>query len=101
MAKKRRRRRSNGFTIPVAIVAPLAMEGVETLQLVQDGNASLALDRLTQHYTGYSPNLNDWKWERLKGGAIPLMIGVLVHKLAGKFGVNRALGRAGVPFIRI
>jgi hypothetical protein len=26
---------------------------------------------------------------------------LLVHKLAGKLGINRALGQAGIPFVRI
>jgi hypothetical protein len=100
MAKKKRRY-SRSFTVPVAIVAPLALEGVARFQDVQEGNSQLALDRIVQHYTGYSPNLHDWRWERLKVGAGPLLVGLIAHKIATKFGLNRALGRAGVPFIRI
>lgn len=34
-------------------------------------------------------------------GIAPILGGILLHKLAGRLGVNRALGRAGIPIIRI
>jgi hypothetical protein len=34
-------------------------------------------------------------------GLSPIIGGILVHKLASKFGINRAIARAGIPFVRI
>jgi len=34
-------------------------------------------------------------------GLMPLAVGVLVHKVAGRLGINRAIASTGIPFIRI
>jgi len=34
-------------------------------------------------------------------GGMPVILGALAHKIAGRLGINRMLARAGVPFIRI
>jgi len=50
---------------------------------------------------GHNPDNNTWAWGNAKIGLLPLAAGVGIHKLAGKFGVNRALARAGIPFVNI
>jgi hypothetical protein len=37
----------------------------------------------------------------LKYGTMPLLAGFAVHWLANKIGMNRAIARAGIPFVRI
>ena len=98
---KRRRRRSNSFTIPLAVAAPVAYLGIETVQNFTKIGATASMAVLVNQMTGYDPRTKDWKIDRLKYGFLPIVMGVLAHKVAGKLGVNRALGRAGLPFIRI
>jgi len=31
----------------------------------------------------------------------PILTGLIVHKAAQKFGLNRAIARAGIPFVSI
>lgn len=106
MAKKKTtavsKRKKNGFTIPLFVVAPLALQGLKMAGELQRGlGAEEVLDRFTYAYTGFSPRLMSWKWERLKIGLFPLLGGIVAHKVATKLGVNRALSSAGVPWIRM
>lgn len=99
--RKARRHHRAGMTVPVAVLAgfgPLLMAGMEGYQY---NGFSGVTKRLTLGLTGY--NTEDHKWypgEVLKVAA-PIVGGILVHKLAGRLGINRALGRAGVPFLRV
>lgn len=121
MAKRRNgskehRRRSRSMTVPLGVVIGLA-PGVTTvanyikafgwrpLYATQGaGDYRGWLDVLCNIYLGISPNkaygsyFTPWG---LPSGLYPLLAGVGIHKLAGMFGVNRLLGRAHVPFIRI
>jgi len=101
MAKKKTRRRKNGFTIPIAIIAPMGLVGWNTALYAQNQGVDVALDKLGYWFTGYSVKDADWKWWRMKGGLFPLLGGTLVHKAASKLGLNRALAQAGVPWLRI
>lgn len=105
--RPRARRRSRAkFTLPLSIVAPVGVLGVKTVDMASSHGIVEGSNYLTGALTGYRP---DWKakgwkpfhFERVKDGILPIMIGVMVHKLAGMAGVNRALGRAGVPIFRI
>lgn len=52
--------------------------------------------------TGWNYETASWDFGAMKWGTIPIIVGLLVHKLVGnKLGVNRALGQAGVPWIRL
>ncbi len=98
MAKKKKSyRRAPKISIAsVAGLVPLAIK-------VKDGfkyeGASGAGEQLVRGLTGYSPKNGNWSWDYLKGTLIPALAGPLVHKLANKFGVNRAL--RAVPFVNI
>jgi len=52
-------------------------------------------------FTGYDPEGFEPFGKHLGKGLLPLLAGFLVHWVAGKMGVNRMLGRAGVPILRI
>lgn len=102
MAKKKRSRRSKSMTLPLAIVAPLGMYVVERGQDLANGvEPSLVGDRVVQHFTGYSIKANNFDWPRLKQGLLPVTVGILVHKMAGRLGINRAIASAGIPYIRV
>lgn len=102
MAKKKTRRKKNGFTIPLLVATPLAMEGVKIVGEINRGVPSYEiLDRFMYAYTGFSPRLMSWKFDRLMIGLFPLLGGLFAHKVASKLGINRALANAGVPLIRM
>ena len=105
VAKKKRRRRLS-FTIPLAPVAGLAAGLAEPIQYLIKGDTNNAINHLVYNYTGI-PNAmqggGNWDPNGLKKGLLPLVIGLLIHKLVGgpPLNLNRALGRARVPLIRI
>jgi len=103
MAKKKRNgRKKNGFSIPIVIVGPIAYNIAQRIdEINRDVSWAEVMDRLQYSYTGYSTVHKNFKWDRLSQGALPLAVGALVHKLAGRFGVNRALASAGIPVLRI
>lgn len=87
--------------ISLAIVAGLIPPGVRAWAQFQAGGIQAAGESLSRDFTGYNPANNTWSLGSLKAGLLPLIAGILVHKVANKFGVNRAIGRTGLPFIRI
>jgi len=89
------------FTIPIGIMAPLIGTLVEPAKRAYYGDFEGAFDDLSIKYTGYSPRSGQWNARGMQGGLLPLLIGFAIHWIAGKLGVNRALGRAGVPILRI
>lgn len=101
MAKRKGARRHNNFTIPVAVVAGLAPGAYRAYEgFTTDGIRGVAY-RLSNDFTGFDPYQKKWSLFEMKYGLGPLLLGVMVHKVAGKLGINRALGKAGIPFLRI
>jgi len=113
MAKKVKRKRA-GFTLPMAVIVPLVAGPFVPPGPAGWGtpaNAAMAGDwadaarTACVSYTFFDPGKPGVKSEGFKwdgGNAIKmLLIGFLVHWVAGKLGVNRALGRAKVPVARI
>jgi len=106
MAKKKstkKRRSSKKFQLPLALVAPIGLLATKT---VRQGDPEAAMNHLTGALTGYRPDWKErgwkpWHFERLKEGSVPILLGAVVHKVATKVGINRALSSAGVPWIRI
>ena len=103
---KRGNRKKAKMTIPLAMVAglvggPIAATlsakdrfGGDWMKgIVWEGGALAGYDTDTQRWAGLS--------QMKKAGYAPMIAGFGVHWLAGKLGVNRMLGRAGIPFIRI
>lgn len=93
------------ITIPLAPVAGLAagLAGGDSspLHYVTTGNLQGFTESLCERYLGWHPRFG-FHVNFIKKGFVPLVLGLLVHKVVGgTLGVNRALGRAGVPFIRI
>lgn len=96
-----RRRSKAAFTIPLAVVGGF----IPTLAFAMDGykvgGMENAARRVAQRLTGIDSTANVFIWKELMAGWGPIMAGFLVHKAAQRFGINRTLARAGVPFIRI
>lgn len=109
MARRRKKRRSRKFTLPLAPVLGLTAGLSEPAQWIATGNYKDAMDLATANYTGFEPYNTKLGWKgkfnpaRLSMGLLPLVAGLLVHKFVGgaPLNLNRTLGRANVPFLRI
>lgn len=96
--RKRRRHSRPKFTLPVAVVAGFVPLAVGTWN--RRSSATAMSQYLSGALTGYVPG-QGWNPALLKDGALPIILGIMAHKVAGRLGLNRAIARAGVPFIRI
>lgn len=99
---KTRRRKAASMTVPVAVIAGFAPFAMHLAQGYKDAGLKGVANNAVLDTTGYYPleNRFDMKWPIAKFYG-PVLAGLLVHKLAGKLGVNRTLARAGVPFLRV
>jgi hypothetical protein len=96
------RRRRKGMTIPLAVVAGLAPAGATIVKGFRAGGVNGGLEELSACVTGYMPNEKEWHPEyAMKRMWMPLLGGVVVHKLAGRLGINRMIAQAGIPLVRI
>lgn len=102
MAKKGKpKRRGGGFTLPLAVVGgfvPLAVHAVDDYQV---GGITHLGKGIAVRTTGYMVDTGKFELKYLSQGLFPILAGLVVHKVASKMGVNRALARSGVPFFRI
>lgn len=92
--------RSN-TTVPIAVVGGFLAGLIEPAQLIQQGQFQAAGESVVRSYTGYDIASGSFNAQYLWKGFAPLFLGFIVHGLASKLGVNRALGRAGIPFLRV
>ncbi len=102
--RRSRARRRAGFTLPVAVVAGFAPLGFGLLSAAKRalaGDTAGAAQEATIRATGYNTDTGMFHWPVFMQSYGPILVGIIVHKLAGKFGVNRALAAANVPFLRI
>ena len=112
MARRKKFRRHYGFTIPLAPTLPIAASFVNNMGVqsigergvvgdVMAGRFDYALRDAMLLWTGY--DTYNGSWNPLNAKALWLTaFGVAIHKGVGSMlGLNRALGRAKVPIIRI
>lgn len=99
---KKKKRRSNGFTLPVAVIAgfmPL------TYGAIADWDRygwKGAVAGISARMTGYNPQVNTFNIPTMKEGLLPILLGGIIHKFVGtRLGVNRMLGSSGLPIIRV
>jgi hypothetical protein len=98
--KKTKSRRKK--TIPLGVVLGVGMPlANEVLYNVSHGYWENIPNALLEVMTGYSLKAQNWDMARMLKFWLPAGIGFAAHKLAGMFGINRALARAGIPYIRI
>jgi len=102
-APRKRSRRRNRMTLPIGIIAPVAITAVKAAGVYQStGSLESAGRNYFAYYTGYTGNpAKSWEWQYMKYGLLPLALGAFVHKLASKAGINNMIARTGIPFIRI
>ena len=97
-----RRSRSRSIpTIPLAVVAgftPLIWGAWSEFQ--RGGMPSLS-QHLAGNLAGYSIESRKLYPEALVTGWTPIVIGLVVHKLASALGINRALAASRIPLLRL
>jgi len=99
--KAKRRHSRGGFTVPVAVLAGFGPLVADVVHGYQTGGLASASNDLLANVSGYDARSKTWDFGLLARGMGPVVAGILVHKFAGKLGINRALSKAGVPFLRI
>lgn len=109
MARHRRyamrghRHHSNKFTLPMAPIGGLAVGLYNPISQLTKGNFRAAAEYAVWEYAGIAdPYMNPhFDWNGLMHGTVPLLAGVVIHKIAGRLGVNKVLARSGVPVFRV
>lgn len=102
MAKKNKTKgRRNGITIPIAVVAGF-LPGIQRslVGLTVGGFTGLSIE-MSKVYLGYDPPSATWHPSLMWYGFYPIVIGLVVHKIATIIGINRMLARARIPFVRV
>ncbi len=99
MKRTKNRRHFANKKIPFGVVAGF-------LPLVKDvggalvtGNYHMAQWYAVDHLTGYDIDQKRWGFNALVKGWTPIILGVMLHKVANKLGINRAI--KGIPFVQI
>jgi hypothetical protein len=94
-------RRAKKTTIPLAVVAGFFPLGVDLVNSYKVDGIPAVMSHLSLCTTGYD-GVNKWNpMYALQKFYAPVLAGIVVHKLAGKFGVNRMLASAGIPLLRV
>jgi len=100
MAKKKRRY-SRKTTIPISMVAgltPLVASGVRGWKAETFRGAG---KEMLYALSGYDIDIQKFNAGFMWNGTWPILLGAVIHKGAGMLGLNRMLGRMGVPLLRI
>jgi len=110
MAKKKKTNRKRNFTIPAALVSGVALGFVikpdptwdSPYEAVKRGNFDIAVKNYATNMIGYRADTGAI-FDTTIGmkGLWALIGGFVIHKLATVLGLNRALGRARIPFLRV
>lgn len=99
---KAKHHRKAGLTVPLAVIGGLVPMATDIMAAYKAGGAQCAVEHVSMCTTGYDPSDGKVKlgfaMQKLYG---PLFLGMMVHKLAGRLGVNRMLSGAGVPLLRV
>lgn len=86
------------MTIPLAVVAGFVPVVVGVWNRRNSGTE--IGNYLQSSFTGVGSD-GKFNLQNLKTGLLPIGAGFIVHTLAGKLGINRAIARARIPFLRI
>lgn len=99
--RKKASRRRNGIKLPVAVILGFMPLVAKATNDVQTGGFQ-GLRNTVSALVPYDVNTRRVTFEYLHMGLWPIVAGFLVHKIVGGyFGLNRALGNMGLPWVRI
>ena len=107
-AKAKRRNGKKRLTIPLMVVAGFIPGVTEVYAHRAEGmeGVGAAASRIYLGYAGtnrfgYNDTIGFHPY-LLRYGTLPIVVGAALHWLLGtKLGINRAIARAGIPFIRV
>lgn len=103
LVRKKNHVRRGSLTVPIApaigIVAALNAYGA--FGSLRNGDITQYADAVGAGLTGFSIKNGNWDAGRLLHGAVPILVGIAAHKIAGLVGVNRLLARHKIPLIRV
>ena len=98
----KRARRKAQARVPLAVIGGFVPILFNTYNGYKENGVDGATQNLVAFTTGYSRWEGKFKAEYLIKGMAPVVIGMMVHKLVGgKLGLNRAIARAGIPYLSI
>jgi len=110
VAKKNKNSKKRKFTVPGALVAGVALGFVikpapnwdSPYEAAKRGAYDTAIKNYATNMIGYRADTGAI-FDTTIGlkGLKALIGGFLIHKVASVIGLNRALGRAGVPYLRV
>jgi hypothetical protein len=96
--KKTKRRAKTKVSLALAMgFAPVVYDAISSYQI---GGVKLAISNMAGSFTGFSAYENQFKPKMLTRGLLPVGVGYLIHKVAGKTGINRAMGKF-IPWVNI
>lgn len=97
-----RTRRMNKTTLPIAAIGGFLPMTVDAINGFYTGGFTDFSRSLVAKTTGYDFGSQAWKWEHIRTGLFPIIMGLIVHKyIGGRLGINRTLASAGVPLLRL
>lgn len=103
-AKTKKKHTKKKFTLPLAILAGFMPAVADVQKNVNSfggwGGSALHTGAGLIGYDTVSGTYRGWSQAKYAGTG-GIVLGFIVHLLASKFGVNRMIARAGIPFIRI
>lgn len=92
-----RRSRSRGETkvlIPIAVIGGFMPTVLEMIRQAQVGwSFRDIMSTPVYNYTGYSIPAGQWSARGLVNGWAPVLAGLIIHMMANRLGINRALAR--------
>jgi len=88
-------------TLSLAVIAGLVPGATGTFNVARAHGMEAGGKHFLKVYSGYDVTSNDWRLREMALGMFPLAAGVVLHRAATWFGINRMIARAGIPFVRI
>ena len=99
MGKKRKRRRPK--TIPILPIVGLVGGAIEPIKRIVTGDFEGGLKELAQITTGVSLDDGSWNPEWMKKFWVPVIVGIIGHKVANMLGINRVFSRLPSPLNKL
>lgn len=96
--------RAKKMTLPLAMLAgfvPLGGRLFTAGKLLAKGDYDGAGRYASLYVAGWDVNDKKFRPSALVNSWAPLVAGMMMHKVANRLGVNRAIASAGIPIIRI
>ncbi len=95
-----RRRTRRKFTLSLAVVGGFTAQALPVIEAIPSMSMSNILDKFLYQFGCYNKSAGAFEFGRVTQ-YLPLFVGCIIHGVANRIGVNRAIGRAGIPWVRI